>query len=281
MLTIQETKHLGHFVYIYRDLRGHVLYVGYGESAGRSASHQSGSHNSQLDEYLRTSSFRAEIAGPFGSEETGRAVETALISALSPRFNVAQGATQHRFRPLGVPEEYADRVAMDALDKGDFLAIQSDTPRPVLFVRISSEVLSDGRVGFDLAKPPADDEIVARLEKWWQLRKWVPEWIRNPDESPASLVGVHGKPGEQVVIAAMRIRRGAWSLDDEWTASKSKVRVPIDRTGGLDRHKLRGRRIAKSAGIAFEWFPAGFFCILWTDGQLVGGRRSRRSGPPK
>jgi excinuclease UvrABC nuclease subunit len=102
---------LGHFVYIYRDLRGRVLYVGYGANSGRGASHQSGSHNPELDAYLRTSAYRAEISGPFGSEEMGRAVETALISALDPRFNRAEGATKHRFRPLGVPENFSERIA--------------------------------------------------------------------------------------------------------------------------------------------------------------------------
>jgi hypothetical protein len=41
----------------------------------------------------------------------GRAVETALISALDPRFNRAEGATKHRFRPLGVPENFSERIA--------------------------------------------------------------------------------------------------------------------------------------------------------------------------
>jgi hypothetical protein len=77
------------------------------------------------------------------------------------------------------------------------------------------------------------------------------------------------------VIGAVRIRRDGWSLEDTWTESHSRVRVPIEVTTGLDCYGLRGRRIAKSAGVAFESIPAGFFCILRRDGQLVGGRRPR------
>src|SRR4051794_6528136 len=104
MPTPKPARPAGHYVYLYRDDRGKVRYVGYGRKPGRASVHQSRSHNDALNAFLSKGKYALEIAGPFGSEETGRAVESALISALAPDLNRAPGQTRWTFRPLGVPK---------------------------------------------------------------------------------------------------------------------------------------------------------------------------------
>jgi hypothetical protein len=66
-----------HYVYMYRDDKNKVRYIGYGYQAARATSQQSTSHNPQLEAFLtdKNSQYSLEIAGPFATEIMGRAVK--------------------------------------------------------------------------------------------------------------------------------------------------------------------------------------------------------------
>jgi hypothetical protein len=98
-----------------------------------------------------------EIAGPFRSAVTGRAVETALISILKPVFNKHPGSEDCRFRPLGLPKPYADRLLLPPLRKRDFFDKSSRKLSSVLFVYVGDHDFGDGRKPYDPTKPPKDD----------------------------------------------------------------------------------------------------------------------------
>jgi hypothetical protein len=180
-----------HFVYIYRDERSKARYVGYGRSTARAVSHTAGSHNAGLNTFLAKQQFLVQIAGPYESEAAGRAVETALISALEPDLNIDPGQSRWRFRPLGIPVKYADRGTQGDLLLQDFIALQGARPVPALFVIVTDKYL-DGRIGYNIAAPPTDAQIRQRVEKWWKLGKYLGTWAASPDDSPGLLLGIHG-----------------------------------------------------------------------------------------
>ena len=266
-----------HYVYLYRDERGRPRYVGYGERPTRATAHLVASHNPGLSEFLSKSKFTIEVAGPFVTEEIGRTVETIVISTLKPDLNVIQGSSRDRFRPLGVPVEYADRLSQPMLLRDAFLTAQGESPMPVLFVYISNQDFGDGRLGYDLANPPSDDQILKRVEKWWQLLKFVPKWAAEPKKSPGLLVGVHGAPGSQMVVASLMIDRQNWLAAQHFERGEGKIRVPLLATQNLDVFNLRGRRIDRTAGLAFNSIASAFFIVLNTDGSIVGGRSTGRA----
>jgi hypothetical protein len=122
-------------------------------------------------------------AGPFGSEETARAVETALISAIEPFCNQNAGETRWRFRHHGIPEHFSHRLLEPMLTRSDFVRAQSVPHSPVLFVRVGEQTFDDGRVGYDPANPPSDKQILDRINRWWQLGPHV-----NPYGEPAKKI---------------------------------------------------------------------------------------------
>lgn len=258
-----------HYVYMYFDERERVRYVGYGRETARATSHLTGSHNDKLNHFLAGHKYRLEIAGPFDSEETGRAVETALISALKPNLNVDPGESRWRFRPLGVPLSYANRPTEAELVLGDFLAMQGAEPAPVLFVIISSLDFEGDRAGYDPANPLGDDQLRQRLDRWWQVQRFLPEWAVNPADSPGLLVGVYGSPGQQLVIGSTRIDRASWASAER---QGGMVRVPLAEPADLDAFSLRGRRIARAAGLRFGSFRHQQFIRLELDKTLHGGQ---------
>jgi hypothetical protein len=270
-----EERGIGHYVYLYRDRNDRPRYVGYGVQSGRATSHLTGSHNERLNRFLEARDYRLEIAGPFNTEREGRAVETALISALKPDLNVDPGQSQWRFRPLGVPLDFADRLVEPELVLADFLIRQGPRPNPVLFVINSSSTFADSRVGYDPASPPTDEQIRARLERWWQLAKYRKTWGANPSLSPGVLVGVFGSPGRQIVIAAASIDQSAWGRAEDCPEGGGRLRVPLLEPVDLDACGLRGRRISLDAGIRFGGIPSQFFAILRSDGVFEGGSGQR------
>lgn len=258
----------GHFVYIYRDGRKAIQYVGYGKSHRRAVFHQTGSHNSGLDALIATGGYTVEIAGPFDTAEVGRAVEAALISALAPRVNVAKAQSRWRFRPFGVPLQFVGRLNEPALRREDFLVGRSGKPiAPVIFVRIN-EMTHEGRKGYDPVTPPTDDEILIRMDRWWMVGRFVDSWVTNPESCPRTLVAVYGAPGSQLVIGAANIDRRGWhraeSLGARW-------QIPTRPTKHLDAHRLRGRRIAEDARLKFGPNDNQIFIILNPDGSSLCG----------
>jgi len=265
-----------HYVYLYRDKRGRPQYVGYGKDVTRATIHLTKSHNLKLADFVGANEFAIEVAGPFKSKKIGLLVETTVFSALKPKFNVAKGQWEARFRPLGVPVAFAKRLSMPALQRRDFLKFQKMKPlMPVLFVTIGDKKFSDGRPGYDPAHPPSDKQIKKRVEKWWQLSRLVPHWTKKPKESPGLLIGINGRPGSQIVIASLRIDRKAWGDKKRCrNGGGGKVSVPLLSTPelDLDAFNLRGRWVDRKAELAFSNFPSDFFIVLRPDGRLVGGR---------
>ncbi|MDB6021617.1 MAG: hypothetical protein JWQ04_1474 [Pedosphaera sp.] len=266
---------MSHYVYLYRDERGKARYVGYGERVSRANSHLIRSHNPKLADFVSgQGKFTIEVAGPFGTQEIGRLIETAVMSALDSDFNVAQGPSHARFRPLGVPDDYAERLSMPALQRIDFISAQ-DSPMPVLFVIVGEKNFDDGRVGYDLANPPADDQIRERVDRWWQLSGFIPRWSNAPNESPGLLIGINGSPGSQIVIASLMIDRANWGKADGFSRGEGKVRIPLLQTPKLDAFNFRGRRVDRTAKLAFDSIAAGCYIVLNLDGTSSGGRRAR------
>jgi hypothetical protein len=240
-----------HYVYLYRDLNGKPRYIGYGMSAERAISHAYRSHNTALRSFLAARQYRLEIAGPYGTEEIARAVETGLISALNPSYNRDPGRKEWRFRPLGVPLAFADRLIMEPLTENDLLQLGNGIgPYPILFVYINSQDFDDGRVGYNLANPPTDDAILVRIDRWWQLRAHVEQWTADPAHSPGLLVGVTGRPSNRFIVGAVEVDRTRWRLTGRDGASL--YQVPTLGTSNLDVFDLRGRRISADVNIRFS-----------------------------
>jgi hypothetical protein len=257
-----------HYVYLYRDMRDRVQYVGYGRGTDRPTVHLVGSHSEGLSDFLEARQYRLEIAGPFGDAQTGRAVETALISALKPECNINPGETRWRFRPIEVPLAFAERQVEPELLLDDILSAQGEDRVPVLFVKVSGVDLADERVGYNPADPPSDEDIRVLVDHWWQLQRFLPEWMADSASSPGLLIGIHGSPGRQTIIASLRVDRDRWG--DAETHIGGMVRVPLVDPPDLDAFSLRGRRVSREAGLEFGGVPALFFVRLGTDGKVIG-----------
>lgn len=240
---------MSHFVYLYRDQKGKPRYVGYGENSRRALEHIAKTHNLKLESFLKDNGFKLEIAGPFESEETAKAVETALISVLrldDDLTNVAQGHQMHRFRPIGVPSAFVKRWEMPPLEAKDFAEVLAKHHlNQFLCVLIQNIDFGDGRGTFDPANPPDDPAILQRVIKTWPLRLKRELWSDDFAGSPAILLAVHGKPGTQFVIASLFIDRKAWSQAPDGE-------VPVRKPTQLNAAHLRGRRIAREAGLKFN-----------------------------
>jgi len=245
----------GFFVYIYKDKKQNIQYVGYGKNSKRAISHQAKTHNKSLEELIESGGYSVHIAGPFDDEVTARTVEAALISAIDPFCNKKQEKKEWRFRPIGVKPELTFRLAEAPLQLSDLLIDN----KKILFVRISNINFSD-RVGYDISTPPNDSAIVARVKKYWQLNKYIPQWAENPSESPSLLVGVIGSPGSQIIISSMEIDINKW--DDLDVHKGGLVEVPLKNAQELDMHDLRGRKIDKSVGLKFGGIRSQFFRIF-------------------
>jgi hypothetical protein len=265
----------GHYVYLYRDERGRPRYVGYGKAQTRASVHLTRSHNRALAAFIAKGKYNLEIAGPFGSEAAGRAVETALISALKPDLNVDPGQTRWRFRPLGVPERFADRLLLPPLLREEFLKRRAgQVPCPVIFVRINERDFEDGRVGYNAAHPPTDRQILERMDKWWSLSRFAEVWSNRPSTSPKTLIAISGRPGAQIVAGALRIDRSGWERAEH---DGALYVVPTEGPRDLDALGLRGRRVSADADIKFGPFRNQSFLILNCDGTTIGGNPSLRA----
>lgn len=258
-----------HYVYLYRDQKGTVRYAGYGKHPARATSPQ---HNESLNDFKKQGKYRLEIAGPFRSKETALAVETALISAMNPLCNVNPGQTRWRFRHYGIPERFANRLRKPMLLRSDFITGQSVPASPVLFVYVNSRKL-DGRIGYDPSNPPNERQILDRMDCWWQLGSHRKRWMADPTLSPGLLVGVHGAPGSQLVIGAVKIDVASWS--SVVPAKDGLFKIPTAGPANLDAYGLRGRRIDPAARIRFGSFKQQVFIILQADETIVGGHPSR------
>lgn len=249
---------MGHYVYIYRDHKGKARYVGYGEKVSRPTSHLSGSHNQALTSFLQADQYHLEIAGPFDDKEMALAVETALISAMQPDCNLDPGQERWRFRPLGVPEKFANRLTLAPLTQRDLCSAETGA-QSVMLVKIGDKDFEDGREVYDPANPPCDEAILERFDKWWQVGRFVETWALNPALGPRLLLGVTGKPGRQVIIGSVFIAQGQWR---QARRNGALVEIPTCGPRNLDAQQLRGRRIDAATGIRFGAWKHQFFKLL-------------------
>ena len=183
---IQQSEH---YVYIYREKNGIPFYIGRGMRTGRAVSHTGPqAHNDALKERLYTNQdYFIEISGPFGTELAAAQIESALISAIKSipgvkLLNKVAGISEALFRPIGVPSVFSDRASMPELGEDELKSITKS--QSMLLVYVTDKHASDGRKGVDLAEPPTSIEILARIEKWWQLNSKMPEWKAHPDKIP-------------------------------------------------------------------------------------------------
>jgi hypothetical protein len=258
----------GHYVYVYRDMRGRTRYVGYGRKVTRAVSRD---RSAAMAAFLSDGRYTLQIAGPYGSKEAGLAVETALISLLRPDLNSerAPGPTRFRFRPLGLPHAFADRLDAPPITEGDLAGIGEETAYPLLFVLISNRDFEgeDPRKGYSLDRPLSDPEILARMDRWWQLGRHVERWIAEPDSSPGTLVGLTGPPAHRMIIGAVPIDRRGWSA--AMPEHGQLYRVPTLPSSKLDAHGLRGRRLSPIMDVRFGRVMSQFFVILGRDGKRI------------
>lgn len=113
------------------------------------------------------------------------------------------------------------------------------------------------------------------MDCWWQLGRYAAAWGIRPDRSPVVLVGVHGRPGAQIIVGATRIAVARWSRARRDDAGL--LHVPTAGPANLDAFGLRGRRIAAETGLRFGPFMSEFYAILTRAGRMqAGGRRSFR-----
>lgn len=249
-----------HFVYLFETEAGSPRYVGYGTSVGRAIDQVAGSHNAQLRAWLEEGSHRLSIAGPYRDEREGKAVEAALISALQPEYNVAPGEGP-KFRPLGVPPAFADRVYDTPLTRSEI----GRAAGGALIVYLSpGDFLSDGRAKYDPSDPDSET-IVSNLEGVWDLRDLVDQWRRRPEASPRTLVGVHGKPKHRFVVGAMAIDTGQWGAEEFFVPIDKRPDrwcIPLKDRGELDVAGLRGRRVADA-----KFSNMSTHHYIWVDGR--------------
>ena len=229
-----------HFVYQYLDRSsGATVYVGYGMATDRAISHAKTSHNDGLRAWLEKGEFELRIAGPYKSKEEGFAVEAALISAISPKFNKHPG-NGPKFRPLGVPEELAERPSMAPMTIAE-IGIQAGGALIVYIAPGTS--MADGRPKYDPAHPdPAT--VAIDVEAWWQVGQRIKDWAADPASGPQVLVGAYGRPGHRFVIGSYQIDTTRWGVNPNGnTDNRGRWRIPlVDRTQ-QDAADLCGRRI--------------------------------------
>lgn len=258
------------YVYLYRDSSGNPVYVGQGKNPARAISLN---RREAFLEWLTVhkGKYKLEIIGPLDSPTMADAIETSIISACLPApalklFNIHPGRSRFQFRPFGVPAKYVERTATELSDI-DLKSIVEKFGN-ILFVRINQVDFTDGpgRRGYDLANPPSDGEIRARIESWWQLANRLERWSSDPRSSPALLVGVTGGPKSQSVIGSALIDRKKWGQ-----ALKGKnglITVPLKGLS-LDAGKLRGVRIAPEVGLKFGSFRQQQFRIYGPQGLNI------------
>ena len=252
---------MSHFVYIYRDASGKVCYIGYGQSSEAAFERMAQTYNKRLRELTNSKSLTLEIAGPFDSQATALAVESALFSAILPGTvpgaEGARGETIYRFRPLGVPPQFAERFAMAPLGRDDLIGVLDEANSPsFLCVHVENIDFEDEngvlRRGYEPSDPPSDEEIINRVKRWWLLETKLEDWTRNPMQSPAILLGIHGDSDNQFVIAALATDRENWDKAARFAEDETRYEVPIKEEFGLDVAALRGRRISRKVGLKFN-----------------------------
>ncbi len=261
----------GHYVYLYRDPKsGKPIYVGYGKRASRAFSHVGGkSHNKDLNDFLRLGRYQIDVVGPFGDKDDALRAETLLVSALNPLCNIHQGKSVWRFRPLGLPPQFADRRDLPAINEAEIKALGRECGG-VLCVLLNQKDFSDGRKGYDASRPMANDDLTSRAVAWWQLAARAKDWVSGETRGPSLLLALFGPPAARFVVGAWSI--APWTTWDGKVESGGLISVPIVENKDLDAKKLRGRRLeSNSEAFLFGQFRHQQFIIFDGKGVRHGG----------
>lgn len=252
-MTTDPTDGDRYFVYLYRDARRRIRYVGYATKADRAFTD---GHNELVEGALgRGEVFDILIAGPFRDEAEARNVEASLVSAIEPALNkIDQPGI--KFRPLGVPAGLADRRMQPRLNVHEL----GRRTGGALVVCCSLD--STLKSGTSKVSPTnfTDDVVFSNIQDHWMVKKYLGGWIENPETSPKILVAVQGKPTDRIVIGSAQIKAEGWTTTPVAPWDKKVHRIPLDREAGLDNSDLRGRRV----DIKFGTGPAN--TIMWVDG---------------
>lgn len=231
-----------YFAYIYRHPQSlQVLYVGYGTRPGRA---YSVGHNRKIANVVESGEgFEILIAGPYRDEEEARNVEAALVSALSPDFNLIQQPGL-KFRHLGIPNDLGSRRAEPPLSIHD-IGIQTGGALIVYLSATAQLKSGDAKltpINFD------DETVFNNIRGHWYVRKFIPQWLADPSTSPRALVAVQGPVKDRIVVASCAIDPLRWGTTPTAPWDSTVHEVPLFEDQGLDVAQVRGRRIDAKFG---------------------------------
>ena len=243
-------------VYVYRRLDGTIVYVGRGLTPDRAQSHAGGSHNAALADLIATGEYELEIAGPYDAYEVAMEVEAAMISALArpgkhDLVNQAPG-TGHRFVPLGVPTELAERPLLPPLTVRDLGVLTGGA----LIVRNSfGEDLEPGRPRLNPMR--IDPEVlIENIRRFWLIERLRPQWIDDPAAAPKVVVAAAGPLKRRYVPTSVFLDSRRWS-----DVPERELPLDLRRSPDLDACSLRGRILADAK---FAQMRDHHF--IWVDG---------------
>jgi hypothetical protein len=226
-----------YFCYIYRQARdGRIIYVGYATDASRA---YTDGHNERVTRFVSSGEkYEISVSGPYRDEQEARNVEAALVSAIDPDFNLIDQPGM-RFRPLGIPEELAQRSREERLDAHE---IGRKTGGCIIvYCNLTSELMSgDAKVG---PTSFSDDTIFNNIKGHWGVKKFLDIWGNNPTQSPTTLVAVQGNPIDRIVIGSAHIDINGWANASPapWDARFYEIPLLVEK--GLDACELRGRKV--------------------------------------
>ena len=157
---------------------------------------------------------------------------------------------------------------LPALNRADFFRRIGREAASVLFVYVGDEDFDDDRPGYNPAKPPKDQQILNRMDRWWQIGRHLEGWCKDPSQSPIVLIGLAGRPSHRFIIGAVKIDRERLGLAKKEAGLYS---TPTKGPRDLDAFELRGRRISPEANLKFGALASQFFIILERSGDIIGG----------
>jgi hypothetical protein len=252
-----------YFAYVYRDPRTlQVLYAGYGTQPGRA---YSVGHNQKIVTTVESGEgFEIMLAGPYRDEMEARNVESALVSALSPNFNLIEQPGL-KFRHLGVPEELGSRRTEPALSIHEVGRRAGGAL--IVYCNLTTELKS----GEEKLSPTnfSDEVILNNIRDHWMVKKFIPGWVERPETSPKALVAVQGPVKDRIIVASCLIDSTLWASTPSAPWDKHVHRVPLQPEAGLDIGGIRGRRI----DVKFNSGPPNYIMWVDDDGLVLHGYR--------
>lgn len=254
-----------YYCYLYRDKATQkILYVGYATYADRALTP---GHNDDVIALGKSDKqFDIWIAGPYESETAARNIEAALVSAVGPELNrIEQPGI--KFGPLGLPGSLVGRRAQPELDVRDIGRACGGAI--VVYCNFTSE-LKTGKPKLTLTNF-SDDVVIANVQEYWYIKKFLKQWIADPSSSPRALVAVQGPTSDRIIAASAQIDVASWGSATAAPWDKSVHRIPLNVEAGLDNFELRGRR----ANVKFGAGKANYVMVVDKNGRVLHGYRMK------